>query len=252
MNLNPDRPLGLSGILRGTELKAAPLVDFGAGTSGVMRKEVESAEDKLKQAKDEIASLEAHVRELAVRHEQELSQACDEAYQQGLKDGTVAGEASGKAIAEAAMDVRLNETAASINHRLQAIECALEAVFLDWEGRILELAMAISRRIVGEVCEVPGAAAAHVARSALKKLGAETRVMVRVNPADFTALEREKSLWARNNRKVDLVEDDSVGRGGVLIETEAGSIDARIPRMTQKVEEALAEALADERARLGS
>lgn len=76
--------------------------------------------------------------------------------------------------------------------------------------------------------------------------------MVRVNPADFTALEREKSLWARNNRKVDLVEDDSVGRGGVLIETEAGSIDARIPRMTQKVEEALAEALADERARLGS
>jgi flagellar biosynthesis/type III secretory pathway protein FliH len=249
--MNEERPLGLTGIRRGGEIKTIPLMDFGMGE--VMRREAESPEGKLKQATERIAELENALSRKEHEHAAAQAQAREEAYQKGLRDGTGAGEASCRAIAQAAMDVRLRETEASINHRLQAIECALESLFLDWEGRILELAMAISRRIVGEVCDVPGVAAAHVARLALKKLGAESRIRVRVHPEDFTALEREKGLWnARGNRTIELIEDETVGRGGVLVETEAGSIDARIPRMTQKVEEALAKAVAEESARLGS
>jgi flagellar assembly protein FliH len=245
-----DRPLGLTGIRRGGEIRAIPLVDFGAGE--VLRKEAESPEGRLKAANERIADLEAMLARKEREHAAAQAQAREEAYQQGLRDGTGAGEASGRAIAQAAMDARLRETEASLNHRLQAIECALEALFLDWEGRILELAMAISRRIVGEVCEVPGVVAAHVARQALRKLGAEARVRVRVHPEDFTALEREKGLWnARGNRTIELLEDETIDRGGVMVETEAGSIDARIPRMTGKVEEALAQALAAESSRLG-
>jgi flagellar assembly protein FliH len=246
-----DRPLGLSGIIRGDSIKAAPLVDFGVPSTEVVQRKPDSAEEKLERAQERIAELEEDAQRNVQLHQSALAQAREEAYQQGLKDGTTAGEASGKAIAQAAMEVRLRETEASLNHRIGAVECALEALFLDWEGRVLELAMAISRRIVGEVCEEPGAAAAHIARAALKKLGAETRIVVRVNSEDFTALEREKGLWSRNNRRIDLVEDDTVERGGVLVETEAGSIDARIPRMTAKVEKALAEAVAEERSRLG-
>jgi len=248
--MGEERPLGLTGIRRGSEVKAIPLVDFGIGE--VMRKEADSPEGRLKVANERLADLEGEIARLHREHAAQLVQAREEAYQQGLRDGTGAGEASGRAIAQAAMDVRLRETEASINHRLQAIECALEALFLDWEGRILELAMAISRRIVGEVCEESGVVAAHVARLALKKLGAEARIRVRVHPGDFTALEREKGLWnSRGNRTIELEEDETLDRGGVLIETEAGSIDARIPRMTAKVEAALAEALAAESARLG-
>jgi len=246
-----DRPLGLTGIIRGEAIKAAPLVDFGVPTTDIVQRKADSAEEKLQRAQDRIAELEEEAQRKDAQHQGALAQAREEAYQQGLKDGTAAGEASGKAIAQAAMEMRLRETEASLNHRISAVECALEALFLDWEGRILELAMAISRRIVGEVCEEPGAAAAHVARAALKKLGAETRVVVRVHSEDFTALEREKGLWSRNNRRIELVEDDTIERGGVLVETEAGSIDARIPRMTAKVEKALADAVAEESARLG-
>lgn len=248
--MNPDLPLGLTGIRRGSEVKAIPLTDFGIGD--VMRKEAESPEGRLKVANERLVDLEGEIARLHREHAAQLAQAREEAYQQGLKDGTAGGEASGRAIAQATMDARLQETEASLNHRLQSIECALEALFLDWEGRILELAMAISRRIVGEACEEPGVVSAHAARQALKKLGSEARIRLRVHPADFTALEREKGMWnARGNRTIELEADETIERGGVLVETEAGSIDARIPRMTAKVEEALAEALAEERARLG-
>lgn len=248
--MNPDSPLGLTGIRRGAEIKAVPLTDFGIGE--VMRKEAESPEGKLKVAQERLVDLEGEITRLHREHAAQLAQAREEAYQQGLRDGTGAGEASGRAIAQASMDARLHETEASLNHRLQSIECALEALFLDWEGRVLELSMAISRRIVGEACKEPGAVSAHAARQALRKLGSEARIRVRVHPADFTALEREKGLWnARGNRTIELIEDETIDRGGVLVETEAGSIDARIPRMTAKVEQALADALAEERTRLG-
>jgi len=182
--------------------------------------------------------------------ESALAAGREEAYQRGLKDGNAAGEASGKAIAEAKAEHRLQEIESSTRSRLDAVERALDQVFLDWESRILELSLAIARRIVGQACEVPGEAAVHVSRMALRKLGSEARVVVRCHPADVTVLEREKELWgSHGGRRVVLEPDESVGRGGIVLETDTGTIDARIPRLTENVEKALAGAIEEERAR---
>ena len=203
---------------------------------------IDELQDKLDAARREIAKIRA-------AGEAALSAGREEAYQKGLKDGTAAGESAGKAIAAAQAERRIQEIESSVRVRLEAVERSLEQVFLDWEGRMLELSMAIARRIVGEACEAPGAAAVHVARMAVRKLGAEARVVVRCHPADITAMEREKELWGnRGGRKVVLSPDETVGRGGVVVETDSGAIDARIPRLTENVEKALASALAEERA----
>lgn len=203
---------------------------------------------KIAELESRLAELRSELEERETRHARELSSGREEAYQRGLKDGTAAGETSGKAIAQAQADRRLAEMEASVKSRLESVERALEQVFLDWEGRIVELAMAISRRIVGEACEAPGAAAMHVARSALRKLGSEARVVVRCHPQDVTSLEREKDLWSGRGsaRKVVLETDETVGRGGVVIETDTGTIDARIPRLTENVERALSQAMDEE------
>lgn len=204
---------------------------------------------KINDLESRLASMEAEMRLRKAEFDRELAVGRDEAYQKGLRDGTTAGETSGKAIAQAQADRKLGEIEASVRVRLEAVERALEQVFIDWESRIMELSLAISRRIVGQACEAPGEAAMHVARMALRKLGSEARVVLRCHPQDLTALERDKELWGgrAGARKIVLETDETVGRGGVVLETDTGTIDARIPRLTENVERALAQALEEER-----
>ncbi|HNY29323.1 MAG TPA: FliH/SctL family protein [Fibrobacteria bacterium] len=253
-----DKPSHLAGILRGRPGGARPLdlVDLTGSGSLVELPENRGGLDpqkrRIEDLEHSVKALQASLESLRKTHEAALAAGREEAYQRGLKDGTAAGEATGKAIAAAQAERRLSEIDSSVRSRLEAVERSLDQVFLDWESRVLELSMAIARRIVGEACSVPGMAASHIARMALRKLGAEARVVVRCHPADLTTLEREKELWGtRSGRRVSLEPDESVGRGGVVIETDTGTIDARVPRLTENVERALAEAVAEERARGG-
>jgi flagellar biosynthesis/type III secretory pathway protein FliH len=252
-----ERPSPLSGILRAgtSSAKALYFADLAGGGELVELPASRGGDPKQRKIAEMESKLDALRQEL-VRHqasaESALAAGREEAYQRGLKDGNAAGEAYGKAIAEAKAEHRLQEIEASVRSRLDAVERSLDQVFLDWEARILELSMAIARRIVGKACEVPGEAAVHVSRMALRKLGSEARVVVRCHPADVTALERDKELWgSRGGRRVALEPDESVGRGGIVLETDTGTIDARIPRLTENVEKALASAIEEERARGG-
>jgi len=78
-------------------------------------------------------------------------------------------------------------------------------------------------------------------------------VRVRCHPRDLDVLESERELWngRGTTRRVELVEDESVGRGGVVVETDTGTIDARIPRLTEAVERALAKAVENESGTFG-
>jgi len=252
-----ERPSHLSGIVRGAAQTSRPLSfeDMGAGGFDLVplpsSRGGDPKQSKINELEARCKTLEQELHERKDKFDLHLAASCEEAYQRGLKDGTSAGETTGRAIAQAQSDRRLGEIEASMRSRLDAIERALEQVFLDWESRAIELSLAVARRIVGEACEAPGEAARHVSRIALRKLGSEARVVVRCHPQDLTALEREKELWGGRGgvRKVTLEPDESVGRGGIVIETDTGTIDARIPRLTENVERALAQALEEERPR---
>lgn len=200
---------------------------------------------RIRELESQLSLLQAQLEQERKRFERDLRTHADNAYQKGLKDGTTAGEASGRAIAQAAGEARIAEIERSVSSRLDAVESRLDFAILDWDARAAELAMALARRIVGEVCEIPGAAASHVARMALQKLGSEFRVVMRCHPQDLQVLDNERDLWngRGTSRRVELVEDELVGRGGVVIETDTGTIDARIPRLTESVERALAQAV---------
>jgi len=247
-----SNPLRSGGFSRGADY-ARPLdfADLEGSGDVVALPESRGGDPKrarIRELEAQVASLQLSLDGERERFQREVRAQAEDAYQKGLRDGTTAGEASGRAIAQAAADARLAAIEAATTFRLEAVEARIDDAVLDWDSRVAELAMAIARRIVGEVCETPGAAAVHVARMALKKLGAEFRVVMRCHPEDLSVLERERELWNGRgaNRRVELVEDESVGRGGVVVETDTGTIDARIPRLTESVERALARAVEGE------
>jgi flagellar assembly protein FliH len=70
---------------------------------------------------------------------------------------------------------------------------------------------------------------------------AREKVTVRVNPADVEMLRshREALLNGHDVESVRVIEDQRVDRGGVVIETESGTIDAKISSQLREARRAL-------------
>ena len=78
-------------------------------------------------------------------------------------------------------------------------------------------------------------AAAALAERALSVARGRRRVSLRVNPADAGRIRAARSLPPA----VDVREDASVSRGGVLVETEAGELDGRLEAQVEALRRAL-------------
>lgn len=81
-----------------------------------------------------------------------------------------------------------------------------------------------------------------VVRKALEDARQQREIIVRVNPADAEALERNKNrlleVLARAN-SVEVRADASVSRGGCVVVTELGSIDASLERQLEALGQAI-------------
>ena len=78
--------------------------------------------------------------------------------------------------------------------------------------------------------------------NAIKNAQDMVHLKLRLNPEDIEEIESQKealqlSVGAGN---LELVADERIERGGCLLETEAGSVDVRIPTVVSRVKESLA------------
>jgi flagellar assembly protein FliH len=78
------------------------------------------------------------------------------------------------------------------------------------------------------------AAMAHVA---LRKLGTSSPATIRLNPEDYTVVAHDGERWGGG--QVTVVPDPAVARGGCLVESEFGRIDASIERQLEEMSRAL-------------
>ena len=98
------------------------------------------------------------------------------------------------------------------------------------EPEIVRLAMAIAERIVHEQITIDSNVVIENVRRALTRLVSREVVTLRVNPADLETMRhhRDAIVSASDIEHLRIVEDQRVDRGGVVVETEAGTIDAKI------------------------
>ena len=108
---------------------------------------------------------------------------------------------------------------------------------------LVRLAVAVAGAVLGREVERGGTVEALAAR-ALEAVRHRREVTLRVHPDDAPGLRREagrlSGLLARAPA-LSIQEDPAVGRGGLLVETEAGMLDARLETRLEAVEAALLE-----------
>ena len=103
--------------------------------------------------------------------------------------------------------------------------------------QLIELSLAISRRVLHRQAERDPAVVADMAHAALDRLNNATDVRVRVHPADFEALRGADG----QSRVAGLVADGRVEPGGCRVESSFGEIDAGIDAQLSEISRALLE-----------
>lgn len=206
-----------SEVIDAARVEAAKLLDdASADAQALVRDAQERALALVDDAQQRVAQIEA------------------EAKQQGFDQG--AGD--GRAAAQAEMDEMLEtmrglvEMARAERHKI--IEGA--------EPEIVRLSVAIAERILNQHVALDSGAVVEMTRSAITRLVNRETVTVRVNPADIETMRqhREKLMAMNDIDNMRIIEDQRVDRGGVVIETDAGTIDAKISTQLREVRRLLA------------
>lgn len=112
------------------------------------------------------------------------------------------------------------------------------------EGTVIRLAVAVARKIVGEAIEANEEIVLEAVRKALKHVVEKEMVQIRVHPEDLKIVREHRSDWlsiVEGTRSLEIEEDDRIRRGGCLVETEAGNVEAQVDKQIQLLEKVLME-----------
>jgi len=205
---------------RAARIDAAQAVSFpwssSAGTS--LRGIPETAPDPAAQAQrqqPDPAEQESHLAALE-------RDAFAKGYAQGERAGVEAGNRRGDAMVR-----RLGET-------LEELASLRQTFLQQSERQLVQLALAVARRIVRREIAADEELLMALARVALDKLGEAGQATIRLHPEDFArAAARGADRWEAAH--VTVVADAAVSRGGCLVESPFGFVDASIDAQFQEL-----------------
>jgi flagellar assembly protein FliH len=157
-----------------------------------------------------------------------------EAYDEGFKKGLEKAFDEGK-VELGRMLSRLEKILAeTINKRNEIIESS--------EKQLVNIAIIIARKVVKAITESDQAVILRNVSEALRKIKGRAQVTIRVNISDMELTTRHKDDFYRmldNIENVNVLEDPNVEKGGCIIETDFGDVDARISAQLDEIETAI-------------
>lgn len=148
-----------------------------------------------------------------------------EAFAKGYEQGERAGTEAGATRADAMLR-RLAQT-------LDELAELRRAMIRETERQMVELALAIARRIVRREVALDQELTGTMARLALERLGERTTATIRLHPDDLAMAGGRRDTWAGSH--VTIVGDPAVSRGGCRVESDFGFVDASIDAQFHEV-----------------
>ncbi len=110
------------------------------------------------------------------------------------------------------------------------------------EENIVNLALEVAEKIISEQITVDHNVVVHVARKAIMIAAEREHIEIRVNPGDLETIKAHKEEFMSlmdGIEKIEIIADRRIKRGGCILETSAGNVDARIQSQLYQVEQTL-------------
>jgi flagellar assembly protein FliH len=169
--------------------------------------------------------------------EERLRAMAAEARLRAREEGLAEGLAEARALVAPAL-----EAVAEAERQIRARE---EEFLRAAERSAVELALAIAEKVVGAAVSTRPETVLDVVGGALLRTESRHRLVIEVNPDDLELVsESAEGLAARLGgvQRLDVVAERRVERGGCIVRTEEGEIDARIGSQLERLAELLTEA----------
>tara|TARA_Y100001934_G_C12191067_1_gene696432 strand:- start:85 stop:750 length:666 start_codon:yes stop_codon:yes gene_type:complete len=181
-------------------VRRAPIID----------KNTYEARSEAKEIKERAQQEAEQLLEQARQQAQELQeQAREEGYQTGRSEGVS----------------ELSEAVAEASSRLRQVETQLTS-------QLTQVTIAIARKILGRELQSSPEMVVKIVQNALsEKARQRQEISLRVNPEDFEVIRENKAQLLEvlsRAKEISIREDSEVERFGVVIETDAGTIDAQL------------------------
>ncbi len=196
----------------------------------VLKKEAEDeAEAIIRQAE---AKAQEIIREAEQRHAKNVSDAKRDGFEAGHEDGYQTGKQEVQRLIDR-LHIVLEKT---MDKR--------KVILDETEQQIVELVLLISRKVVKVISESQRNVVMSNVIQALRKVKGRGDVVIRVNLADVKlTTEHIKDFMdsVESVKNITVAEDSSVEKGGCIVETDFGAIDARISTQLNELEQKILE-----------
>ena len=184
-----------------------------------------------KEAQDIVEKAKAEAQDIISNAKIEEKSIFEKSKSDGFKAGHEEGYKAGNEEAQ-----RLVER---IHKMIEAVQAKRQEILDNTEQQIVNLVILIARKVVKIMSENQKSVIMSNVLQALKKVKGSGDVTLRVNLADVKlTTEHIKDFihQVENIKNISVVEDSSVEKGGCIVETDFGAIDARISSQLNELE----------------
>ena len=197
-----------------------------------------------KQARDLIDSAEEYAKALLKNAFERASQLLADAGERGdALVGAVQAEAkaAGHAEGSAAADREMSDMMATMRNLVDMARVERHKLIETAEPELVRLAVGIAERVLHQQIALDRGVVVEMAKVAIGRLVEKESVTVRVNPGDLERMREHRDELLNNGeiKNFRIVEDQRVDRGGVVVETDGGTIDARISTQVNEAKRVL-------------
>lgn len=159
-----------------------------------------------------------------------------EAYQQGFKEA--------EKVLKARISDELKEQISRFEQLFKNFSDEVEDLGRTIESVVISLAVEIAKKIVKKEIEKDDDFIVNQVKDAIKRVIGVERIKLRINPEDeklIKELKPELLQIADSTRDIIVEPDPSIEKGGCIIESELGNVDARISTQFSLIENSLLE-----------
>ena len=217
-------------ILKHAEEAAFNEVKTQTDQSQVLKQQTQAEADEI------LANAKAEAEKIKADAEAERDEIKKSAYEEGYSDGQENGFATGKDEI-----TRLIERTHKI---LEGVMLRREEILSETEQQIVDLVILMSKKVVKIISENQKSVVMANVLQALKKVKGRGDVTIRVNLADVKLTTEHIQDFIKqdeNVKGIQVIEDSTVDKGGCIVETDFGAIDARIQSQLSELENKILE-----------
>ncbi|MCW3008862.1 MAG: hypothetical protein JWP17_3488 [Solirubrobacterales bacterium] len=189
--------------------------------------------DRLRQAEEILSSARTEADEIR-----------RQAFEQGLQEGLQEGQRMGREEALA----HVEPASAALREATSQLQTTIDQLAEQMETAAIDLALRIADQALGAALEVNPERVLDATRGALRRLVERGRVLVLVNPDDLELVRAGIADVVGELGGIDHCEvqaERRVARGGAIVQTEEGEVDATLQTKLARAREAIEHELND-------